>query len=100
MTGFSTTVTTTSAPSRSMRTSANRPVANSALIERVDLAGVVGVADGELQIGADRLRLDAAIADDVDVLDHALSERSAWSQVASPIATIGEATASASDQAQ
>ena len=28
----------------------------------VDLAGVVGVADGELQIGANRLGLDAPIA--------------------------------------
>ena len=62
MTGFSTTVISTPAPSRSMRTSENRPVANSDLDRLVDLAGVVGIADVELEIGAHGLGLDAPVA--------------------------------------
>ena len=35
----------------------------------VDLAGIVGIADVELEIGAHRLRLDAPVARDLDVAD-------------------------------
>ena len=69
MTGFSTIVTMTSAPLRSMRTSEKRPVANSALIERSTLAAIEGVTDRELQIGPHRLRLDAPVAFNVDGTD-------------------------------
>ena len=41
----------------------------------VDLGGIVGVAWGEGQIGADRLRVDPLLAFDADILDSALSAR-------------------------
>ena len=43
----------------------------------VDFAGVVGVADRELQVGAHRLGLDPAIADHADIADDALRLRHA-----------------------
>ena len=46
-----------------MRTSANRPVANSALMDWSTLPAIVGVADVEPEVGANRLGLDAAVAD-------------------------------------
>ena len=71
-------VTTTALPSRLMCTSAKRPVANSACSDCIDLAGVVGVADGELEVGANRFGLDAPIAFDADVADDALRRSGAW----------------------
>ena len=41
----------------------------------VDLAGIVGVADVELEIGAHRLGLDAPVARDLDLADHAAALR-------------------------
>ena len=58
-----------------MRTSWNRPVANRAFSDSSIWAGIVGVARGEGEIGADRLGLDALVALDADVLDDALGMR-------------------------
>ena len=71
MTGFSTTVMTTSgafAVDAHVGEQAGREQRPDRL---VDLAGIVGVADVEAQIGANRLGLDAAVADDPDVADGA-----------------------------
>ena len=44
----------------------------------VDFARIVGIADVELEVGADRLRLDAAVAGHADVADRAACACSGW----------------------